>query len=225
MTRRRQNPRRNDAMPAERNLFGLSQQAKARLLETLAAPRREKRSSADSLRAAPPPAARLRAAELEGAKEIRLIRDAARSLGIANPFFRMHDGIAGAETTIDGRRFVNFASYNYLGLNGHPEISAAAKAAIDRRDAARLPARPQRCRGARRADPQQHPRRRKIVGGAAPALSPPRSRGGRARARRSPPAQWPRAARDRRPLQHGRRPSRSAGLYRGCQTPSRLADG
>ncbi len=119
-------------MPAERNLFGLSQQAKARLLETLAAPRREKRSSADSLRAAPPPAARLRAAELEGAKEIRLIRDAARSLGIANPFFRMHDGIAGAETTIDGRRFVNFASYNYLGLNGHPEISAAAKAAIDR---------------------------------------------------------------------------------------------
>ncbi len=119
-------------MPAERNLFGLSQQAKARLLETLAAPRREKRSSAESLRAAPPPAARLRAAELEGAKEIRLIRDAARSLGIANPFFRMHDGIAGAETTIDGRRFVNFASYNYLGLNGHPEISAAAKAAIDR---------------------------------------------------------------------------------------------
>ena len=31
-----------------------------------------------------------------------------------------------------GRSVVNFASYNYLGLNGHPEVSAAAKAAIDR---------------------------------------------------------------------------------------------
>src|SRR5205085_12585747 len=27
---------------------------------------------------------------------------------------------------------INFASYNYLGLNGHPEVNAAAKAAIDR---------------------------------------------------------------------------------------------
>ena len=61
-----------------------------------------------------------------------MIREAAEFLGIADPFFRVHDGVAGADTVIDGKRYVNFASYNYLGLNGHPEIAEAAKAAIDR---------------------------------------------------------------------------------------------
>src|SRR6202008_972859 len=75
---------------------------------------------------------RLSVAELEGANDIRLMREAAEFLGIADPFFRVHEGIAGAETTIDGKCYINFASYNYLGLNGHREIAAAAKAAIDR---------------------------------------------------------------------------------------------
>lgn len=35
-------------------------------------------------------------------------------------------------TRIDGREFVNYASYNYLGLCGHPAVSQAAKDAIDR---------------------------------------------------------------------------------------------
>jgi 8-amino-7-oxononanoate synthase len=84
---------------------------------------------------APPgagPTPRLSVADLEGSKEIRMIREAAEFLGIADPFFRVHEGIAGAQTLIDGRTYVNFASYNYIGLNGHPEITAAAKAAIDR---------------------------------------------------------------------------------------------
>ncbi len=71
-------------------------------------------------------------AELEGFREIRMIREAAAFLGIADPFFRVHQGIAGAETVIDGETYINFASYNYAGLNGHPDISAATKAAIDR---------------------------------------------------------------------------------------------
>jgi len=60
-----------------------------------------------------------------------MTREAAEFLGIEDPFFRVHEGIAGAETLIGDRTYVNFASYNYIGLNGHPRISDAAKAAID----------------------------------------------------------------------------------------------
>jgi 8-amino-7-oxononanoate synthase len=121
-------------MEPARNLFGLSAQAKARLIEKL--------SSASGMRSprAPrveqdrggPAAGRLDLSEFESYREIRMIREAAEYLDIADPFFRIHEGIAGAETLIGDQTYINFASYNYIGLNGHPEITAAAKAAIDR---------------------------------------------------------------------------------------------
>ncbi|MGC2411813.1 MAG: aminotransferase class I/II-fold pyridoxal phosphate-dependent enzyme [Stellaceae bacterium] len=123
-------------MAAGRNLFGLSAQAKARLIEKL--------SSAAAMRMAAAPArsvssggsasdaARLDVAELESYREIRMIEEAADYLGIDDPFFRVHQGIAGAETVIGERTYINFASYNYIGINGDPRIAAAAKAAIDR---------------------------------------------------------------------------------------------
>ncbi len=57
---------------------------------------------------------------------------AADRLGLRNPFFIAHDGVAGAVTRINGREFINFSSYNYLGLAGHPAVNKAAKDAIDR---------------------------------------------------------------------------------------------
>jgi 8-amino-7-oxononanoate synthase len=59
-------------------------------------------------------------------------REIGRLFRIANPFYRCHDDRKGAETWIEGRSYVNFASYDYLGLNQHPAVAAAAKAAIER---------------------------------------------------------------------------------------------
>ncbi len=51
---------------------------------------------------------------------------------IGNPFFTLQEGIARDTSRIDGQDYINFSSYNYLGLSGDPAISNAAKAAIDR---------------------------------------------------------------------------------------------
>ncbi len=110
--------------------FGLSQTARLALLQRLtkrrdgAAP-----ASAPAEDSADDPRG---FAGLPGQRDVALIRNAAEVLGLENPFFRPHEGVAGGRTTIGNRRYVNFSSYNYLGLNGDPRVAAAAKAAIDR---------------------------------------------------------------------------------------------
>jgi 8-amino-7-oxononanoate synthase len=69
--------------------------------------------------------------ELQAYKSIIKHRAVADRFNFTDPFYRCHDQSKGAVTTIDGRPYVNFASYDYLGLNGHPAVVAAAKAAID----------------------------------------------------------------------------------------------
>jgi 8-amino-7-oxononanoate synthase len=70
--------------------------------------------------------------ELAPYQQLKKQRAAADLLGVANPFFRSHDGRAGATTHIGTHSAINFASYDYLGLNQHPAVGAAATAAIDR---------------------------------------------------------------------------------------------
>jgi len=67
-----------------------------------------------------------------GYQQIRIIDEGAARLNIGNPFFKLHEGIAGATTCISGQKYINYASYNYLALSGHPGVSDAAKNAIDK---------------------------------------------------------------------------------------------
>jgi 8-amino-7-oxononanoate synthase len=106
---------------------GLSATARIALLARLS----KRRSTAD---AAPRPDAGSARdfSTLPGMRDYALLKTALTSLEIPSPFFQVHDGLAGAHSRVDGREVVNFASYNYLGLNGDPRVQAAARAAIDR---------------------------------------------------------------------------------------------
>ena len=65
-------------------------------------------------------------------KKIILSRQIAKQFGATNPFFRVHDAAGGATTKIEGRDCLNFASYDYLGLNRDPRLAAAAAQAMAR---------------------------------------------------------------------------------------------
>ncbi|MCP3669546.1 MAG: aminotransferase class I/II-fold pyridoxal phosphate-dependent enzyme [Gammaproteobacteria bacterium] len=64
-------------------------------------------------------------------QQLLILNEGAKKLGVDNPYFKLHQGIADATTIINDQEYVNFTSYNYLGLNGHPMVNEAAKAAID----------------------------------------------------------------------------------------------
>ena len=49
---------------------------------------------------------------------------------LSNPFFILNDGIARGTTQIDGKEYINYANYNYLGLSGEKAVSLAATNAI-----------------------------------------------------------------------------------------------
>ncbi|MEU5703589.1 type I polyketide synthase [Streptomyces aurantiacus] len=50
----------------------------------------------------------------------------------SNPYGRIHEGHNAGHASVDGRRVINFSSFNYLALSHHPRVRRAAQEAIDR---------------------------------------------------------------------------------------------
>ncbi|OZI22460.1 8-amino-7-oxononanoate synthase [Bordetella genomosp. 7] len=67
-----------------------------------------------------------------GYRQLRIMNEGAARMGVRSPFFKLHEGTAGADTRIGGKSYVNYASYNYLGMSGDPVVQAAAREAMER---------------------------------------------------------------------------------------------
>ena len=52
--------------------------------------------------------------------------------GVPNPYFTVHDAVVRDTTVVDGKELISFASYNYLGLSGHPAVTQAAADAVEK---------------------------------------------------------------------------------------------
>ncbi len=119
-------------MTLSRSAFGLAGEARAQLLDRLVHRHRSNRQEGRAEAAIAPIRPRQPLGDPQARRELQHIRDAGRLLQIDNPFFRVHDGIAGADTCVGGRVLANFVSYDYLGLNGDPRILEASTAAMHR---------------------------------------------------------------------------------------------
>lgn len=116
--------------------FGLVGSAKEQLVKRFRA-RLDSKSDAVEIAPSPRGASHIpdkfcRFDKFPGYEKVVLPQVTARRLGIANPYFKIHDGVADATTVIDGKTYINFSSYNYLGLCGDPRVNQAAKDAVDR---------------------------------------------------------------------------------------------
>ena len=129
--------------PKKNNLFGLSGSVKDQLAQKMLEKRLKKVTEAkmqngDVLRTRKSlqsnskiPDEFCRFDMFPGYQQIKILETGGKQLGVPSPFFKEHEGVAGNTTSINGKEYINFASYNYLDLCGHPEVSEAAKQAID----------------------------------------------------------------------------------------------
>ena len=57
--------------------------------------------------------------------------DLLESTGLS-PYFSVHESVTADTTVIDGRKLINFSSYNYIGMSGDPVVVEAAQHACER---------------------------------------------------------------------------------------------
>jgi 8-amino-7-oxononanoate synthase len=130
--------------PVKNNLFGLSGSVKDQLAQKMLEKRLKKvteaqMSATDVIRTRKSlqsnskiPDEFCRFDKFPGYQQIKILETGGKQLGVSSPFFKVHEGVARNTTNINGNEYINFASYNYLDLCGHPDVSEAAKQAIDK---------------------------------------------------------------------------------------------
>ncbi|MGK8524858.1 aminotransferase class I/II-fold pyridoxal phosphate-dependent enzyme [Nocardia asteroides] len=67
--------------------------------------------------------------------EVRALADrlsGAEALGLSNPYFLVNDGVTRDTSVVGNASVLNFSSFNYLGLSGHPAVVAAVQDAVAR---------------------------------------------------------------------------------------------
>lgn len=121
-----------------KSLFGLAPGEKEKLVKDVLAKRqkRGKTNKVDADVAASRLARRVpekhyNFAKLPGYHQLLVQRELCERVGLSNPFFIPHDGIAHDTSSIAGREMINFSTYNYLNLCGDPRVNAAAKDAVE----------------------------------------------------------------------------------------------
>ncbi|WP_141811728.1 type I polyketide synthase [Nocardia bhagyanarayanae] len=58
--------------------------------------------------------------------------DLAEKSGVSNPYFLINDGVTRDTSVVEGHEVLNFSSFNYLGMSGHPAVTAAVQDAVAR---------------------------------------------------------------------------------------------
>ena len=129
-----------DVSQAKKGLPGLSASIKDKLIQQALERKLRQAGQEHEGRARPGPANPRNAVPEEfyrfelhpGYRQLRILNEGAARMGVRSPFFKLHDAAAGAATHIGGKPYINYASYNYLGMSGDPVVAQAAKEAIDR---------------------------------------------------------------------------------------------
>ncbi|MFK7892559.1 MAG: aminotransferase class I/II-fold pyridoxal phosphate-dependent enzyme [Granulosicoccus sp.] len=49
----------------------------------------------------------------------------------STPFMKAHEDVSNNTVTIDGREYINFSGYNYLGISGDPKVNEAMHRAVE----------------------------------------------------------------------------------------------
>ncbi len=69
--------------------------------------------------------------DLAGLTGVLKHRKIAERFDFNDPFYQCHSPSRTPHIVVEGRTLLNFSAYDYLGLNGHPAVSAAATDAIE----------------------------------------------------------------------------------------------